>query len=59
MKPVSGGLSKGGMDSKLRAAEACVQAGTNVVIAHGRKPGVLAQVVAGKDVGTLFVASPA
>ena len=59
VKPVSGGLSKGGMDSKLRAAEACVQAGTNVVIAHGRKPGVLAQIVAGEDVGTLFVASPA
>ncbi len=59
VRPVEGGLSKGGMDSKLRAAEACVLAGTNVVIAHGRKAGVLAAVLAGDDVGTLFAASPA
>ena len=59
VKPVQGGLSKGGMDSKLRAAEDCVLAGTNVVIAHGRKAGILSSVLAGDDVGTLFAASPA
>ncbi len=58
VKPVEGGLSKGGMDSKLRAAEACVEAGVNVVIAHGRREGVLAAVLAGEDTGTLFAASP-
>lgn len=59
VKPAEGGgLSKGGMDTKLTAAEACVQAGINVVIAHGRKTGVLASVLAGDDTGTLFAASP-
>lgn len=59
VKPADGkGLSKGGMDTKLTAAETCVQAGINVVIAHGRKKGVLASVLAGEDVGTLFAASP-
>ncbi len=59
VRPSEGGLSKGGMDSKLRAAEACVKAGTNVVIANGRRNGILAAVVGGADVGTLFAASPA
>ena len=54
----AGALSKGGMDSKLRAASACMQAGCNVVIADGRRRDVLARVVAGEDEGTLFPAIP-
>ena len=49
-----GGLSKGGMDSKLRAASLAVKAGCSVVIADGRKAGRLADAVAGKDVGTII-----
>lgn len=54
----AGGVSKGGMDSKLRAAAACMQAGCNVVIADGRRRDVLARVLAGEDEGTLFPAVP-
>ncbi len=50
-------LSKGGMGSKLRAAHAASQAGCNVVIADGRKPGNLARVMRGENVGTFVVAS--
>lgn len=50
------GLSKGGMASKLRAARIVTAAGENVVIASGRRPGVLREIVDGKVVGTLFVA---
>jgi glutamate 5-kinase len=57
--PSKGGLSKGGMDSKLRAAETCTHAGCTVVIANGRQRGVLASILHGDDVGTLFLASPA
>ncbi len=50
------GLSKGGMASKLEAARIATSAGENVVIASGRKPGALAQIMAGEPVGTLFLA---
>ena len=56
--PVTGGLSKGGMDSKLRAAQSCTRAGCNVVIANGRENDVIGSILSGKDTGTLFVASP-
>ncbi len=58
VEPLLGGLSKGGMTSKLRAAQACTQAGCNVVLVNGRKTGVLEAVLRGDDVGTLFLASP-
>jgi glutamate 5-kinase len=47
-----GRLSKGGMDSKLKAVKKASEAGANVVIANGRKAGVLEAVFAGKNVGT-------
>jgi glutamate 5-kinase len=50
------GLSKGGMASKLAAARMCTAAGENVIIASGRRPGVLKQIVGGEQVGTLFLA---
>ena len=56
--PEAGGISKGGMDSKLRAALACTKAGCNVVVANGRKKDVLRNVISGCDEGTLFIASP-
>ncbi len=54
----AGAISKGGMDSKLRAAAACMQAGCNVVIADGRRRDVLRRILAGEDEGTLFPAVP-
>lgn len=50
------GLSKGGMASKLAAARMATLAGENVIIASGRQSGTLARILAGEEVGTLFVA---
>jgi glutamate 5-kinase len=52
-------LSKGGMGSKLRAAQAAAHAGCHVVIANGRTAGVIGRIVRGDDVGTFVVASVA
>lgn len=52
------GLSKGGMASKLAAAKMVSLAGENVVIANGRQPGALRQILAGELVGTLVTAQP-
>lgn len=49
-------LSRGGMASKLEAARLTVSAGENVVIANGRRPNVLVEILAGHTVGTLFMA---
>ncbi len=51
-----GRLSKGGMDSKLKAVKAAVAAGMDVFIANGRKS-VIPQLMAGKSVGTFFPGS--
>ena len=50
------GLSKGGMSSKLNAARIVTTAGENVIIASGREPSRLAQILDGESVGTLFLA---
>lgn len=50
-------LSKGGMTTKLKAAHAVAKAGSSVVIANGRKTGMLSSIMAGDDVGTLILAS--
>jgi len=57
MPPVEGGISKGGMDSKLTAAQAAAKAGCTVVIANGRQDDVLTDCLEGKDVGTLILSS--
>ncbi|GAC1472958.1 MAG: glutamate 5-kinase [Isosphaeraceae bacterium] len=49
-------LGTGGMRSKLEAARLVTQAGGSVVIASGRKPEPLTRILAGEDVGTLFLA---
>jgi len=48
----------GGMKSKIDAAKIVVRSGIPLVIASGKKPGVLASILAGADEGTLFVATP-
>lgn len=48
-------LSKGGMRSKLGAAEIAISAGESVVIANGRRPHVLEEILASEDVGTLII----
>ena len=46
----------GGMASKIQAAKIVVRSGIPLVIASGRKKNALAQILAGEDEGTLFVA---
>ncbi len=46
---------KGGMDSKLEAASIATHAGEAAVVANGRTDNVLARIVRGEKVGTLFL----
>lgn len=46
---------RGGMLTKLEAAEIAMRAGCIAVIANGRRPDTLARVFAGEEVGTVFV----
>jgi glutamate 5-kinase len=49
-------VGRGGMTSKIDAAQVATTAGVSVVIANGGRSGVLAQILNGEDVGTLFPA---
>jgi glutamate 5-kinase len=48
-------VAVGGMASKIQAAKIAVRSGIPMVIASGRKKGVLERVVTGEEEGTLFV----
>src|SRR4051812_31779281 len=48
-------LGKGGMDSKVNAARMVTDAGSAMVVADGRMENVLVRLLAGDEVGTLFV----
>jgi glutamate 5-kinase len=48
-------LGKGGMASKLEAADIARSSGEMVVIANGRRAGVLTDILDGKHVGTLLL----
>lgn len=50
------GLSKGGMGSKLKAAQFVTRSGAPVIIAGGRVEEVLPRVLSGETIGTLFKA---
>lgn len=46
----------GGMQSKLQAARKVTEVGENVIIANGRRDSILDDIMAGKELGTLFLA---
>ena len=52
-----GTLSKGGMDSKLRAVKNAAQSGAHVVIANAATPHILQAIFSGRDVGTFVPGS--
>jgi glutamate 5-kinase len=52
------GVGTGGMRSKLEAARRGMLAGASVVVADARDPRTLGAILAGEDVGTLFVPHP-
>ncbi len=47
-------LGRGGIQSKLKAAEIATSCGIPVIIANSRRENVIVDVLAGKDVGTYF-----
>ncbi|MCP5527539.1 MAG: glutamate 5-kinase [Verrucomicrobiales bacterium] len=49
----------GGMATKLEAARIATRSGIPVVIASGRQPDTVERILAGEEVGTLFLPSPA
>jgi len=51
------GAGSGGMRTKLAAAEMCMRSGVQMVIADGRLPNVIEEVVNGKKLGTRFIPS--
>ena len=53
--PSAGG--RGGMLTKLEAAQIAMQAGGVAVIANGARPGVLDQIFAGEQIGTTFMST--
>ena len=48
-------LGSGGMASKVLAAQKAARFGVATVVVAGAEPGILRRVLAGEDVGTLFV----
>jgi glutamate 5-kinase len=61
--PVAGGstsgVGSGGMASKVGSARAVTRTGVPAIVAPGREPDVIARVLDGADVGTLFVPADA
>ena len=49
----------GGMRAKLKAARVAMQLGIPFMIVNGHQPHILQDIIAGKDVGTLFITSGA
>lgn len=47
--------SVGGMKSKLDAAKIVTRAGTPMIIASGERPGIVTDLLAGKEIGTIFL----
>ncbi len=50
------GVGRGGMRSKVTAARLATRMGAHMVIALGRHPRVIARILDGEEIGTLFVA---
>lgn len=55
IRPEKSPLGKGGMDSKLQAAQMITDAGEAMVVADGRMENVLPRLLKGDDIGTLFI----
>jgi len=48
-------VGRGGMAAKLDAAEIAMRAGGLVVIANGKKPGIIGEIFSGAETGTVFL----
>jgi len=52
------GVGTGGMATKVNAARIATQAGIRTIIARGRRPSVITDVVGGETIGTVFLPRP-
>ena len=48
----------GGMKTKIEAAKIATRAGIHMVIANGKDPAIIGDIMDGESIGTLFVGSP-
>src|SRR5574340_96039 len=55
----AGPAGRGGMRTKVEAAKLAMNAGVVMVIARGREPNIIRRIMAGEDVGTIFLPRPA
>ena len=55
----AGPAGRGGMRTKLESAELAMNAGVVMVVADGREPNVITRIMAGEDIGTIFLPKPA
>ncbi|HCM87788.1 MULTISPECIES: glutamate 5-kinase [Enterococcus] len=53
-EPHSGTLSRGGIRSKLKTATGALTMNISMVLANGKSPRILFDILAGREVGTLF-----
>jgi glutamate 5-kinase len=49
------GFGTGGMKTKIEAAKVASNAGCRMVLAHGRAKDVLGRIIAGQEIGTIFM----
>jgi glutamate 5-kinase len=54
-----GAAGRGGMRTKVESAKLAMNAGVIMVIAHGREPNVIRRIMAGEEIGTIFLPKPA
>ena len=54
---VGSGIARGGMITKVRAAQRAARSGAHTLIANGREPDALVRLAAGEDIGTLLYAT--
>jgi len=54
MAGTGGLLGRGGMETKLKAAQTAAKSGADTIIAHGLEPDVLTRIAAGEELGTLL-----
>ena len=55
--PSSGNLGRGGMQTKVSAAQLAARSGTHTIIASGKQPNVITRVAQGEAVGSFLEAS--
>ena len=48
-------LGTGGMETKIHAAKRVTDKGTNMILANGKDPNILIDILTGEEVGTLFL----